>query len=125
MVAAFAAHMWFCVLLVFFFSHVLWKVIQVRTTTLIDAGSSSSSDRLSKSQLEEKVTTYITRMTVLVFVALVFTTFCQLMWIIKLGMDAHSVGFTRFCWWLFPVNVLVSFLCILLAVNFHVEFTCK
>merc|ERR1719474_1473376 len=117
MVIAFASHIWFCLALIFFFSHVLFKVIQTRTVSLID--STTSSDRLSKSVLEEKVTTYITRMTVLCFAALVFTTFCQLMWIILLGMGTQSVGFLRFCWWLFPVNVLVSFLCVLLAMNFH------
>eukprot|EP00483_Globobulimina_turgida_P012989 UN13013 len=117
MVIAFAAHVWFCLSLVLFFSMVLYRVIQNKQTTLIHP--SSATNRLSTSELQEKVSEYMTRITVLCLTGLFVSVCCMLFWIVLIGLQDVSDGYLRFCWWLFPVNVLFSFLSMFLALNFH------
>ena len=120
MVIAFAVHIWFCLSLVLFFSIVLYRVVSTKGTTLImDSSSGGGSRSERKSELEEKIIEYMTRITVLCLSALFVTIFCMLMWLILVGLDGVNKGFLRFCWWLFPINVLFSFLSLFLGLNYH------
>ena len=111
---AFAAHIWFCLAVVLFFSLVLHQVLVARGTTLISSGRHSP----SMQRIEEKVMEHMTRLTVLCLTSLFATVFCMLMWLVLLGLEVASAGFLRFCWWLFPLDMLFSFLSVLLALNF-------
>merc|ERR1719229_657775 len=98
MIIAFAAHIWFCLSLVLFFSIVLYRVVANRGTTLIHSDSGAT-NRLSKQELQEKVTEYMTRITVLCLSGLFVSVFCMLCWIILIGLDEVTKGYLRFCWW--------------------------
>ena len=119
MVIAFAAHIWFCLSLVLFFSIVLYRVIQTKSTTLINSSSSSPTRSGKGGNLEEQVMEYMTRITVLTQSVLFMNIFCLLMWIILIGLeDNKGVGFLRFCWWLFPIDTVFSFMSIFLGLNY-------
>jgi len=115
MVIAFAAHIWFCLCVVVFFSVVLHQVLVNRGTTLMGTGRHSP----SKQRLEEKVMEHMTRLTVLCCTSLFVTVFCMFLWTVLLGLEVVSAGFLRFCWWAFALDILFSFLSVLLALNFE------
>eukprot|EP00484_Ammonia_sp_Unknown_P030968 CAMPEP_0197026406 /NCGR_PEP_ID=MMETSP1384-20130603/6494_1 /TAXON_ID=29189 /ORGANISM="Ammonia sp." /LENGTH=466 /DNA_ID=CAMNT_0042455061 /DNA_START=30 /DNA_END=1430 /DNA_ORIENTATION=+ len=119
MVIAFASHVWFCLCVVIFFSIVLRSVAKSRDTALIDdKAMSGGGSKQSETQKKEQIIEYMARISVLAITSLAINIFCMLMWLILVGLDEASNGFLRFCWWLFPINVLVAFLALFLGLNY-------